>query len=171
MRTFPQIDVAASCQQFGPDLAVSPDLNGAAVMLGIAAVESGGGDVKFAGRNCGPRQEPAYSAGGSLAHGTQAALNSEYGDAIAAASHGPWQMLFGNFSTETQIAIAAGTVVLPDYAREFVRFFNSYVVRVRRARTLEEMGSVWNLGHIGPDPAYTGKLTKAYEQALTEIQG
>lgn len=142
---------------------------GQRVMLAIAAVESGGGDIQYAGHNCGPRQEPAYSSGGHLAVGTQALLNARYGDTIAAASHGPWQMMFGNFTPETQQAIAGTTVTLLDYAREFVRFFNSYVIRTRHAATLDEFGQVWNLGHIGPDLAYTNKLDKAYAQTENQV--
>ncbi len=138
-------------------------------MLAIAAVESGGGDVQYAGHNCGPRQEPAYSSGGKYATGTQAALNERYGDAVAASSHGPWQMMFGNFTPEVQQAIAGATVTILDYAREFVRHFNLYVIRTRHAATLDEIGQVWNLGHIGPDPAYTQKLSKAYAQTETAL--
>lgn len=159
MVTFPTADVIAACQQYGPQLNVTADLDGAKVAQAIASNESS------LGANCGPRQEPAYSTGGPLATGTQAVWNQEYGDAVAAASHGPWQMMFGNFSTEAQQAIADGTVDLQTYAQEFVRWFNVYVIRLRSAQTLDEIGECWNLGHIGSDPAYTTKLEAAYNNA------
>lgn len=155
---FPKADVIAACQQYGPQLQVF-GLDGAAVMQAIASNESS------IGEDCGPRQEPAYSTGGSLAQGEQAVLNDQYGDPIAAASHGPWQMMFGNFREDIQAAIAAETVTLQDYAQEFVLWFNVYVVRIRKAQTLAQIGEVWNLGHIGVDPAYVSKLQAAYEAA------
>jgi hypothetical protein len=80
----------------------------------------------------------------------------------AAMSYGPWQMMFCNFATAVQVSIVAGTAELADYAQEFVRFFNDYVIFSRRAQTLAEIGEVWNEGHIAPDPAYVAKLTAAY---------
>jgi len=36
------------------------------------------------------------------------------------------------------------------------------VIGARHAVTLADIGEVWNLGHIAPDPAYTVKLHLAY---------
>lgn len=159
MVVFAKIDVLAACMDYGPELQVPLGVAAAEAMEAIATVESS------LGADCGPRQEPAYSTGGELAVGVQAELNLQYGDATAAASHGPWQMLFANFTPAAQGAIAAGTITLDRYALEFVRWFNLYVIGARGARTLAEIGEVWNEGHIAPDPEYVSKLEAAYAAA------
>ncbi len=164
MVSFEKRDVIAACGQYGTGLEVATGLSGAAVMQAIAANESS------VGANCGPRQEPAYSQGGALATaGSIQAELLEYYGAPAASSHGPWQMMFINFLPAVRARIAAGTATLDDYAQEFVRWFNAYVIGIRKAQTLDQIGEVWNLGHVGPDPAYTEKLEAAYQAALNSI--
>lgn len=152
-------EVIAACKTYGPLLQVPPGFEGEAVMQAIASNESS------LGVNCGPRQEPAYSSGGSLAKGPQALLNEQFGDAVAASSYGPWQMMFGNFTTEAMSDIFYGKMTLDDYAKEFVRFFNTYVIRDRKAQNLAQIGEVWNLGHVGADLEYVSKLEAAYQTA------
>lgn len=162
MISFPQLEVIGACVTFGPQLSVPSPLNGEAVMQAIASNESS------LGANCGPRYEPAYGEGGRYAN---AALLSQYGDA-AASSHGPWQMMFENFSPEAQQAIADGSADVTAFAQEFVRFFNSYVIRIRGAANLNEIGQVWNGGHVfASSPpvgvtVYCTKLARAYESSL-----
>jgi hypothetical protein len=50
-------------------------------------------------------------------------------------------------------------------AEQFVADFNTYVIGVCKASTLDEIGECWNAGHITPDPAYTTKLEAAYSAA------
>lgn len=157
MVSFAKSDVIAACESFGPQLQVPVDLSGPAVMQAIASNESS------IGANCGPRQEPAYSTGGVLVGPEQSYLLRQYGDAVAGSSHGPWQMMFINFSPEAQTAIAAGTADVTTFAQEFVRFFNAYVIRARHAQDLAQIGEVWNLGHVGSDPLYVEKLTASYQ--------
>ena len=153
---FAKADVLAACETYGPQLQVPEGLDGAGVMAALSSNESS------VGFDCGPRHEPAYDLGGSLAVGEQQSLLSQYG-ATAAASYGPWQMMFINFTPEVQSKIATHGDELIDYAQEFVRWFNRYVIRVRKATNLDQIGQVWNLGHIGPDPVYTSKLEAAYD--------
>lgn len=162
MANFATADVLETCIAYGPQLRVPAGLDGRGVMLAIAAVESGGADIAFAGHDCGPRHEPAYDQGGHLATAPlQAALLTRYGR-VAACSYGPWQMMFGNFRAATQDAIVASQESLQLYAADFVEWFNRYVIEVRRAGDLAQIGEVWNLGHVGPDPVYVERLERAY---------
>lgn len=152
--TFNKADVLAACDTYGRRLDVDPSLDGRGVMTAIASNESS------LGADCGPRREPAYDVGGSLAKGkAQALLLARYG-AAAASSYGPWQMMFDNFESEEPEELNQSLAVC---AQEFVSFFNRYVIGIRRAVTLAEIGEVWNLGHIAPDPAYVAKLEAAYQ--------
>jgi hypothetical protein len=155
MVSFAKSDMLAACANYGTLLKVPAGVDGVRCMTALASNESS------LGANCGPRPEPFYQ---HSKQPEQVALNAQYGE-IAWSSHGPWQMMFENFTPETQQAIANGPVQLSDYATEFVRFFNMYVITVRHAATLDQIGEVWNLGHIGPDPAYTQKLETAYSAA------
>ena len=159
--TFPANDVLSLCSEFGPSLKVAPYLDGSKVMAAIASVESGGGDWKFVGHNCGPRHEAAYDEGGSIFKSSleQQGLVAQHG-ADAASSFGPWQMMFINFSGQTPDQLRTDARIC---AEEFVRWFNHYVIGVRKAVTLADIGEVWNLGHIGDDPIYVAKLKTAYD--------
>lgn len=155
MSNFAKADVLAACDTYGRLLDVDPTLDGRGVMAAIASNESS------LGANCGPRHEPAYDRGGSLAGGkAQMLLLAKFGSA-AACSYGPWQMMFDNFSVEDPAVLQTDLDVC---AREFVSFFNRYVIQTRHAVSLADIGETWNLGHIGPDPAYVAKLQAAYEQ-------
>lgn len=150
---FPKADVLAACDAYGRQLQVDSGLDGRGVMAAIASNESS------LGADCGPRHEPAYDIGGSLASGKgQAMLLAKFGRA-AACSYGPWQMMFDNFQHEDPETLETS---LPICSQEFVHWFNAYVIHTRGAKTLAEIGEVWNLGHIGPDPAYVAKLEAAY---------
>ena len=160
MNSFPKADVLAACAKFGPQLQVDSQLDGVKVMAAIAGNESS------YGYNCGPRHEPAYDVGGTYANGAlQKGLLQEFGSA-AACSYGPWQMMFDNFVGFTPAQLLTD---LDACAMSFVRFFNSYVIRTRRAVTLDEIAQVWNSGHISatPSPAvqrYMQQLQKNYEE-------
>jgi hypothetical protein len=169
MNSFAQQDVLAACEFYGDQLAVTAPLDGVKVMIAIAAVESGGGDVKFIGNDCGPRHEPAYEANGAAwAQKAMAPLLAVYPpigappQSPAACSYGPWQMMFCNFVSATPAELESN---LDLCARNFLRFFNAYVIGSQKAKTLADIGEVWNMGHKGPDPAYVAKLQIAYDAA------
>lgn len=163
--SFPRQAVVDACQKYGPQLRVDSSLDGVKVALAIASNESS------VGANCGPRHEPAYEENGSIwkASALQQQLVEGYGPA-AAASYGPWQMMFINFER----GIDPGRLLtdLECCAENFVRFFNSYVIGIRKAVTLEEIGQVWNGGHktLTPSPAvkaYCEHLASAYARQQT----
>jgi len=131
------------CQKYGGQLRVPDGIDGPKLMLAISGNES-----SF-GANCGPRHEPGYDTGGSTWERSdlQKQLVLKYGS-DAACSYGPWQMMYINFSgadTPTQLKTD-----LDACAVEFVRFFNSFVIRIRKAETLRDIGMTWNGGHIFP---------------------
>lgn len=163
MNSFNTEDVVAACREYGPMLKMPAGLDAARVMLAIAAVESGGDDPNYAGHDCGPRHEPAYDVGGSIYRKSTLVQNlvKEFGSA-AASSYGPWQCMYDNCLGHTPQELIAS---LDLCAQVFVTQFNSYVEGTRHASTLDEIGQVWNLGHVAPDPVYTAKLEKAYGNA------
>jgi len=160
MNSFPKDAVLAACKEYGLMLKLPVTLDSINVMIAIAAVESGGGDVDYIGNNCGPRYEPAYDVGGSIYSRSpdQQSLIARWGK-DAACSYGPWQCMFDNCLGHTPQEMETSIDIC---AQVFVIQFNNYVEKVRHASTLDEIGEVWNLGHIAPDPAYTDKLEKAY---------
>jgi hypothetical protein len=160
MASFPSDQVLAACAQYGPQLQVPDGLDPVKVMTAIAGNES------TVGANCGPRHEPAFDVGGLFATGQQAALLATYGSA-AACSYGPWQMLFPNFNDHTVDDLLTTLDVL---AQEFVRYFNHYVITVRQAANLEQIGMCWNAGHVMTNPgpgvvAYCQQLQSNYDAA------
>jgi hypothetical protein len=157
--TFNKQDVLEACTTYGPLLTVPDGLDPVRIMGAIASNES-----SF-GANCGPRHEPAFDTGGPYCTGFQATLVEKYG-ANAASSWGPWQMLFVNFHAADMDSIPTGTLEM--FAQEFVWFFNSYVMGVRKPTTLEQIGQVYNGGHVMTNPgpgvvAYCQKLQAAYD--------
>lgn len=162
--SFKKSDVLAACQRYGPQLRVPPGVDPVKLMTAIASNESN------LGEDCGPRYEKSYDIGGRnyLASKAQQLLVARFGRP-ACCSYGPWQMMFDNFMTEDPWVLETQLMV---NAQEFVRFYNTYVAGHWKPVNLEQIGDVWNLGHIGPDTAYTNKLAVAYEQAAgTEIAG
>lgn len=164
MNSFAKADVLAACAQYGLQLNLpaaddGTTLDGAKLMAAFASNESS------MGANCGPRHEPAYDVGGFLATGAQqAGLLNTYGSA-AACSYGPWQMMFVNFQDHNVNDLLTSLDIC---AQEFVRYFNSYVITVRKASNLNEMGQCWNAGHISANPApgvvaYCNNLQTAYD--------
>lgn len=165
MNSFPKQDVLAACSQYGPGLIVPAGLDGIKIMAAIASNESS------VGANCGPRHEPAYEAGGAgWAQPAMAPLLAQYPpvgnppQSPAAMSYGPWQMMFVNFQFQRVYTPAQLQSDLGICAREFVRFFNGYVAG-KHPQGLDEIGAIWNMGHIAPDPAYTDRLQQAYDSA------
>lgn len=160
MSSFPRNDVLAACDKYGVMLKVD-HLDGPALMKAISSNESS------VGANCGPRHEPAYDTGGSVyrSNAQQRQLVADFGPS-AASSFGPWQMMFINFTRATPDQLLTD---LDACAENFVRFFNSYVIGVRKAVTISEIGQVWNAGHISPNPSwavqtYCEHLATAYQQ-------
>lgn len=165
LSSFLSIDVLAACHEYGPQLKLpaAAGLIGWKVAAAIASVESS------MGADCGPRHEPAYDVGGAVwrRSAQQQALVAKYpsppGSATpcspAAMSYGPWQCMFDNCQPYAPSDLLEDLDVC---AECFVALFNSYVEGHEHAATLEEIGEVWNAGHITPDPAYTNKLAAAY---------
>lgn len=159
MSNFLKSDVMAACEKYGPSLLVNSDLDGKRVMAAISSNES-----SF-GANCGPRHELSYDVGGIYAKSKlQIALLSEYGE-DAAKSYGPWQMMFINFVGYTPHQLL---IDLDICASQFVKFFNSYVIGAKKAENLDDIGQVWNAGHISIVPSsgvllYCKNLQTAYD--------
>lgn len=166
MVSFLRAYVLAACQQYGPQLKVPAGLDGVKLMQAIATVES-----SF-GVNCGPRHEPGYDVGGSVWRHSQAQQDlvrlypsppdSAVPESPAAMSYGPWQTMLVNCRSNSPEAMNTD---LDACASVFVSEFNSYVIGVCKAASLDEIGECWNAGHITPDPAYTAKLEAAYSAA------
>jgi hypothetical protein len=137
--SFPKAQVLSACQQYGKMLNVPDGLDGSRVMAAIASNESS------LGANCGPRHEPAYDVGGIYANGgNMPALLEEYGS-DAACSYGPWQLMLDNCPGYTPTELKTS---LEACALAFVAYFNSYVIRAKGAKTLSQIGQVFNGGHI-----------------------
>jgi len=143
-------------------LHIPAGLDGRKVMAALASNESS------TGANCGPRHEPAYDKGGSLATGAQqAAALAAYGS-DAACSYGPWQMMFVNFPRGTTPDELTSEIDV--CAQGFVQFFNAYVMGARKAETLKDIGQIWNFGHKTDTPPvgvvrYCNDLQAAYDKA------
>ena len=155
MNSFPKQQILDICHKYGPQLHVPTGLDGAKVMIAISSNESS------IGANCGPRHEPSYDVGGHVyaTNARQRALVATYGQ-DAAMSYGPWQLMFYNFPSGVTPFQANKDLELN--AQAFMTQFNNYVIRACKAQTLEEIGEVWNMGHICADKAYTDKLQAAY---------
>lgn len=161
---FTKQDVLAACAKYGPLLTVPDGLDGVRVMAAIASNES------TFGMYCGPRHESAFDTGGQWCVGYQLSLVQQYGSA-AACSYGPWQMLFANFSAADLPTVEAGTLDM--FAQEFLWHFNAYVMGCRKPTSLDEIGMVWNAGHVLTNPgpgvlAYCRKLAAAYNALATQ---
>ena len=170
MNSFPVYQVKIDCNKYGPLLLVEAPLSGANVMLAIAAVESGGEDINAVGHDCGPRYEPSYDVGGAIWKESrqQQLLVEQYGK-LGASSFGPWQMMLINCTGYTPDELQKD---LDGCARAFVSYFNSYVIHGKHAKTLSDIGQVWNAGHVHPADAipagvqrYLAALTHAYTAA------
>jgi hypothetical protein len=153
MNSFPKSDVLKACETYGPQLHVPEGLDGRGVMAALASNESS------LGFNCGPRYEASYDVGGKFSHGKGHQLLLDKYGRDACCSYGPWQMMFDNFATADPEILKTS---LDTCAHEFVTWFNKYVIAIRHAKDLPEIGEVWNLGHIGDDPVYVTKLLLAY---------
>ena len=159
---FERAEVLTMCSKYGPLLQVDPDLDGPTVMAAIASNESS------VGLNCGPRHEPSYDVGGSVYNGNkeQRDLVDQYGS-NAACSYGPWQVMFINCPGYVPGELQTD---LESNAKAFLAFFNRYVIATRHAKTLSEIGQVYNGGHVFTGTmlpgvaAYVEKLSSAYAE-------
>src|SRR6185503_13131681 len=157
---FSKEQILEACRTYGPSLLVVSGISGPRVMAALASNESS------YGLNCGPRHEPAYDVNGAIykSNPLQRNLVKEFGSA-AACSYGPWQMMYINFKGALPSELQNDLTLL---AQEFVHWFNTYVIKIRHAETVEQIGQVWNLGHITKEPQpgvlrYTQDLQKAYD--------
>lgn len=161
MVIFEKQEVLDCCALFGPQLHAPSGLDGRRIMAALASNESS------TGANCAPHYEAAYDFGGDCSHAPeQAALLAKYGRS-AACSFGPWQMLLGNFSVSAQDKVVDGTADMDLFAVEFVHHFNSYVIGTKHAKTLTDVGQIWNHGSITKAPSvgvtrYCNDLNTAY---------
>jgi len=155
---FSKADVIATCEKHGKELHVPKGIDGQKLMYAFALVESSGGI------DCGPRYESSYDIGGWMYRHSvlQQQLITKYGRS-AACSYGPWQMMFVNFKNITPTELSSNLELL---ATNFVQHFNLYVINIKKANTIEQMGEVWNLGHIGKDPIYVQKLLHSYNTKI-----
>src|SRR5277367_3311436 len=163
--SFPRSEVLALCAEYGPQMKIDssqPQLEGKYVMAAIAVNESS------LGENCTPRHEPEWDVGGVYAgNPEQQDLLREYGSS-AAMSFGPWQLMFYNCPGYTPDQLLKD----PDAgARCFLAYFNGYVQR-KGAITLEQIGQVYNGGHVSESPTegvkeYTTKLAQSYTWVAT----
>lgn len=144
MISFDRSRILALCLKYGPLLDVPAEIDGARLMGAIAANESS------LGANCGPRHEPAYDLGGKYAPSgsIQAGLLGHYGRA-AACSYGPWQLMFINAPGYTPDELESDP---ESCARAFLEYFNSFVVP-RGGKSLEQIGQIYNGGHVTAEPS------------------
>jgi hypothetical protein len=156
--SFPRNTILALCQKYGPLLQVRAPLDGPQLMAAIASNES------TLGNNCNPRYEANYDVGGAYGEEPQMqSLLHQYGR-DAACSFGPWQIMLINAPGYTPTELRTN----PDAcARAFLGYFNSFVIRDRKAQTLMQMGEVYNSGRIWPFPPkgvqdYCTDLLNAY---------
>jgi hypothetical protein len=163
MNSFPVADVLAACRQYGGFLHAPAGLDGVKILTALAAAESGGGDVKAVGHDCGPRHEPAYDVGGKVYKTStlQQELVTRHG-AAAACSYGPWQLMFMNYPGCTPDQLLHD---LPALIEGAVDYFNRYDIGCRKAKNLAEIGEVWNTGSVKADPVYVAELQAAYDAA------
>lgn len=139
MIKFPHDEVVSVCQKYGSLISVASPLDGVKIMKAIAMSES------TMGFDCGPRYESAYDNHGVYSrNAAQASLLRQFGR-DAACSYGPWQMMLVNCGGYTPTQMNTN---LDDCGLAFLSHFNSYVVRGWDASTIQEIGQVWNGGHI-----------------------
>jgi hypothetical protein len=127
-------------------------------MAAVAANESG------LGENCLSLPQPTWNVGGVYASNPyQVTLLQQYGS-LAACSFSPWQLMLYNclgFSPEelnTDADVGA---------RCFLAYFNGYV-QLKGAITLQQIGQVYNFGHVTEDPPvgvqqYVERLEENYK--------
>lgn len=155
---FEEARVYFAARRLGP-LVDFPWVDGARLLRALAQVES-----SF-GQNCGPRVEPAYSPGGRYHKGAQQIWVTEYGSA-AAASHGPWQVMFPT-AKELGFRITPDDLALPEVnGLVAVEYLN---IRAKKATNLEQVARAYNGGNIyakAVPQSYINKLTLAYEKDL-----
>ena len=155
--------VRSLCEKYGPMLNVPTGIDGVALMEAVADNESSYGS------NCKPRYEHSYDVGGRNDENEQTNLIERFGR-MAACSYGPWQIMPCNALDFTPAELYND----PDScAKAFVAFFNSRVIRHCGAKSVAEVGQVYNGGHISAQPnsdvmAYMAKLTRNYFTRLNE---
>lgn len=155
--SFTQLQIAAVCEEFGPQVEPLPvAVDGAQLLWALSGNES-----SF-GLNVTPRHEPAFDHGGAYStSGNMPALLEEYGSA-AACSYGPWQVLLTNAATFAPDDFTD----LSTACQATVSFLNSLLRRFKPT-SLVQIGECWNAGHPLTDPgagvvAYTTELQKNY---------
>lgn len=153
--------VAQQCRAVGAEIDPLPQgVTGYQLLWAISGCES-----SF-GLNAKPRHEPAYDVGGTYAaHAPMPELLQQYGSA-AACSYGPWQILLANAPSckpqdfdDIQLA-----------AQATVSFLNK-LLKLYKPKTLAEIASCWNAGHIQKPLSpgvtrYAADLTKFYAEPL-----
>lgn len=152
--------LATLCRQFGKMFTMLPDgIDGAQLLWALAGKES-----SF-GVESNPRHEQGYCYGHEYFDKDRTRL---WG-CLAHCSYGPWQVMYANFN----IAVSPLEIMAPNgvnlIAGATVQFLQSFVMKQRGAKTLEEIGEVYNSGKIQPDPDYVAKLIQAYAVPLGEL--
>jgi hypothetical protein len=161
---FGRQQIADMCRKLGPtlDAALLPDGIQAEQLLWAIC----GNESSF-GYNCTPRHEPAFDVGGTYAQApAQAALLEKFGS-DGACSYGPMQVMLVNAPSgftpasfdDLESAIAAGVFALGN------------LMRHNRPRSLQQIGSCYNAGHIqtrfsSQVAAYVTRLQRNYGVAM-----
>jgi len=156
---FTKVQVAGACREHGPEVGPLPDgVDGTQLLWAMSGVES-----SF-GADCNPRHEPAFDVGGIYgSHAPMPDLLKFYGSPAAACSYGPWQIMLANAP-----GCAPDDFDDIDHAASATVSFLNQQLRRFSPQSLEEIGEVWNAGHITPDPGYTKKLEAAYAVPIVE---
>ena len=149
--------VASLCRKYGAQLYGLPGIDGGRLMWALAGNES------TFGMDPNPRHEPSYCAGGKY---FSEALTASWG-CFAHCSYGPWQLMFANVTPGISPLVLATDPEM--CARMSMRFLQVWVLGTNRAKSLAEIGEVYNAGHITQDAGYVGKLTVNYDVAMPEV--
>jgi hypothetical protein len=144
-----QKTLAGLCRTYGAFLLNLPaDVEGPKLLWALAGNESDFGS------NAVPRHEQGYCYGGRYFDHN---LTKQFG-CHAHCSYGPFQIMaeFAPGFTVTELnedAEKATQASLGFLNRKLEHF---------KPKLLDEIGEIWNTGHIAPDPDYVAKLLKNY---------
>lgn len=163
--SFTRQQIADICRKFGTPLNGLPD-----GVLGPQLLWAISGNESSFGANTTPRHEPAFDIGGVYGEGpVMKPLLAQFGRK-AAASYGPWQIMFCNASKN---ATPDGFNDLESAAEWTVPFLQRQVLHFQ-PDSLAEIGEIWNGGHPMLVPplavaAYVRNLIQNYTVPMPEV--
>lgn len=154
--SWPREDVLAACRAYGPLVTPIEGIDTCRLLAAMAYKESSLGD------NCTPKYEPRYDVGGKYASNPeQAAILARYGK-LAAYSYGPLQVMLVNtggcspMDMNTDLGVAM---------RSSLRFLNHQIAHFQPT-TVEQIGMIWNGGHIMHPPEEVPNAVQDYVKQL-----